>query len=324
VVPADASPARTPSTPSRPAVRVPAELRPPAQPASAPVSAPAPPAPQAAAAPRPRPRPRPGSSRRRRPAPQSRPQSLGAHPGAGDAQRGRHRGAVHQHPSPHRRAHGGVQGHVAARHHRRRGRLRGRRDGCAACSAPEFKAAEGFSLTYLPFISRAVVDAIEEFPYINASVGDGGLVVHRNVNLSVRSTSTSRACWPRWCVTTPTSACGDRPRHRTTSPTGPAPSSSAPTTWWAARSRCPTRASSARCCVAPIINQPQVAILSTDGITRKPVVVTDERGGVDRHPLGGQPHPVVGPPGLRRRLRRPAFLARMKEILETRDWVAEL
>ena len=34
----------------------------------------------------------------------------------------------------------------------------------------EFKKTEGFSLTYLPFISRAVVDAITEFPHMNASV----------------------------------------------------------------------------------------------------------------------------------------------------------
>ena len=40
--------------------------------------------------------------------------------------------------------------------------------------------------------------------------------------------------------------------------------------------------------VAPIINQPQVAILSTDGVSRKPVVVTDEHGAeaVAIHPVG--------------------------------------
>src|SRR5439155_7092270 len=36
----------------------------------------------------------------------------------------------------------------------------------------EFKEREGFSLTYLPFIARAVIDAIEDFPHVNASVGD--------------------------------------------------------------------------------------------------------------------------------------------------------
>ena len=56
---------------------------------------------------------------------------------------------------------------------------------------------------------------------------------------------------------------------------------------------------------AAIINQPQVAILSTDAIKRRPVVVElpdGERG--HRHPLGRQPGHELGPPRLRRRLRR--------------------
>ena len=55
--------------------------------------------------------------------------------------------------------------------------------------------------------------------------------------------------------------------------------------------------------VAPIINQPQVAILSTDGITRRPVAITDERGheSIAIHSVGIH---VVGSSGLRRCLRR--------------------
>ena len=40
-----------------------------------------------------------------------------------------------------------------------------------------WKAREGFSLTYLPFIARAVCDAISEFPNINAHVEGDDLVV---------------------------------------------------------------------------------------------------------------------------------------------------
>ena len=46
-----------------------------------------------------------------------------------------------------------------------------------------FKAANGFSLTYLPFVARAVVDALEEWPYLNSSVGEDELIVHGEVNL---------------------------------------------------------------------------------------------------------------------------------------------
>ena len=48
-----------------------------------------------------------------------------------------------------------------------------------------WKAQEGFSLTYLPFVARAVVDAIEDFPHLNASVGEGELLVHHAVHLAI-------------------------------------------------------------------------------------------------------------------------------------------
>jgi pyruvate dehydrogenase E2 component (dihydrolipoamide acetyltransferase) len=43
-----------------------------------------------------------------------------------------------------------------------------------------FRESEGFGLTYLPFVTRAVVDAIEEFPNVNSSVGDDALIVQRD------------------------------------------------------------------------------------------------------------------------------------------------
>ena len=74
----------------------------------------------------------------------------------------------------------------------------------------------------------------------------------------------------------------------------------------------------------PIINQPQVAILSTDAIVRKPVVV-GHRGRRRRHrdPSGRQPGDGLGSPGLRRCLRS-RFPGEDQADLETRDWSAEL
>lgn len=43
----------------------------------------------------------------------------------------------------------------------------------------------GFSLTYLPFIARAVCLALGEFPHINASMEKGGLRLHPQVNLAI-------------------------------------------------------------------------------------------------------------------------------------------
>jgi 2-oxoglutarate dehydrogenase E2 component (dihydrolipoamide succinyltransferase) len=76
--------------------------------------------------------------------------------------------------------------------------------------------------------------------------------------------------------------------------------------------------------VIPIINQPQVAIMSTDGVSRQPVVITDEFGNeslgihsVGNLTLSWDHRAFDGAYSA-------AFMARVKEIIETRDWSAEV
>lgn len=47
----------------------------------------------------------------------------------------------------------------------------------------EFKAQEGFSLTYTHFILYALVQALKEFPLVNASVDGDNIVVKKDINL---------------------------------------------------------------------------------------------------------------------------------------------
>jgi 2-oxoglutarate dehydrogenase E2 component (dihydrolipoamide succinyltransferase) len=74
----------------------------------------------------------------------------------------------------------------------------------------------------------------------------------------------------------------------------------------------------------PIINQPQVAILSTDGVKRRPVVVTTADGSesIAIHSVGNLAlswdHRAFDG------AYAAAFLQKLKELIETRDWVAEL
>jgi 2-oxoglutarate dehydrogenase E2 component (dihydrolipoamide succinyltransferase) len=73
----------------------------------------------------------------------------------------------------------------------------------------------------------------------------------------------------------------------------------------------------------PIINQPQVAILSTDAIVRRPVVVdADGSESIAIHPVGNLAmawdHRAFDGAYAGR------FLARIKQTLETHDWAAEL
>ena len=169
----------------------------------------------------------------------------------------------------------------------------------------QFKAEEGFSLTYLPFISRAVVDALAEFPHMNATVGNGELIVHQYVNLSIAvdldfngllaPVVTGAEGKRLRAIAREINDLATRARSKRLSPDDLAGG-----TFTISNS-----GAYGTLLVAPIINQPQVAILSTDGVKRRPVVVeAARRVRVDRHPLGRQPHAVVGPPGVRRCLRR--------------------
>lgn len=59
-----------------------------------------------------------------------------------------------------------------------------------AASQAEFQRREGFELTYLPFVAKAVVDALREHPMLNAHYaendrGEAGVVVHRQINLGI-------------------------------------------------------------------------------------------------------------------------------------------
>jgi 2-oxoglutarate dehydrogenase E2 component (dihydrolipoamide succinyltransferase) len=187
-----------------------------------------------------------------------------------------------------------------------------------------FKAEEGFSLTYLPFVARAAVEAMRDFPLLNASVVDDALVVHPQVNLGIAvDLSHEGLIVPVIHRAEEVTLRGlarrirdlaDRARNRqlnaddiaggTFSITNDGPFGTYFT--------------------VPIINQPQVAILATDGIARRPVVVTHDDGSesIAIHSTG-----ILGVSWDHRAVDGAyvsSFLARVAELLAGRDWSAEL
>ena len=187
-----------------------------------------------------------------------------------------------------------------------------------------WKDQEGFSLTYLPFISRALVDALVDFPHMNASIDGDNLVVHQFVDLGiavdldyqgllvpvVRSADAKRLR----AIAREINDLASRARSRKLSPDE----------IQGATFTITNNGSAGSVLTMPIINQPQVAILSTDAIVRKPVVVTTADGSesIAIHPVGylsmAWDHRAFDGAYAGR------FLARIKEILETQDWSAEL
>jgi pyruvate dehydrogenase E2 component (dihydrolipoamide acetyltransferase) len=188
----------------------------------------------------------------------------------------------------------------------------------------EWRAREGFPLTYLPFIVRAFCDTVEDYPRVNASVDGENLVVHHDIHVGIavdldfqgliapviRNADGKRLR----LISREIHDLATRARNKQLMPdeimggtltiTNPGPFGTYVT--------------------LPIINQPQVAILSTDGIRKRPWVVTGPEGEDSlaiRHvgvlALGWDHRAFDGAYAA-------AFLRAMKEIVETHDWEAEL
>lgn len=49
----------------------------------------------------------------------------------------------------------------------------------------EFQARYGFSLTFLPFVTRAAAIALREFPIVNASIEDKNIIYHSEINIGI-------------------------------------------------------------------------------------------------------------------------------------------
>lgn len=183
-------------------------------------------------------------------------------------------------------------------------------------------------LSYLPFVARAVIDAVAEFPHLNASVDVDRLVVHRDVHLGVavdvdrealmvpviRSAGDLRV----QALSDAIADVADRARRRRL---GADEFSGATIT-------VTNVGSYGTFVTTPIINQPQVAILSTDGVHMAPVAVRTDDGRGDRE-WGVAVHPV-GNLSLSFDHRAfdgayaAAFLARVRELLQNRDWSGEV
>jgi len=187
-----------------------------------------------------------------------------------------------------------------------------------------WKAGEGFSLTYLPFISRAVVDALREFPHLNASIDGDNLIVHGYVDLGIAVDLDYTG------LLVPVVRNADGKRIRAIAREINDLASRAhnrkllPDEIQGGTFTISNNGSAGSVLTMPIINQPQVAILSTDAIVRKPVVVTAADGSesIAIHPVGNLAmswdHRAFDGAYAGR------FLARIKQILESQDWSAEL
>ena len=164
---------------------------------------------------------------------------------------------------------------------------------------PSF-AEKGVPLTYLAFVAQAVVESLEEFPALNASVDGDEIVRHPDVNLGIAVSLDAGLIVPvipkaqRLSLEGIAAAIADvagRAREGKLAPDevqGGTFTITNPGQFGAVLA-------------TPIINQPQVAILDLEAIVKRPVVRGVRRRRLDCDPPDGIPADVLGPPRARRR-----------------------
>jgi len=182
-----------------------------------------------------------------------------------------------------------------------------------------FKERNGASLSYLPFVARAVCDVLRQMPPVNASIDIPGktMTFHPYVNLGIAVDLDQQG------LIVPVVKDADQlnisgiaqqiTRKANAGRARKLPPEDMQGSTFTITNPGRTYAS------APIINQPNVAILSTEGVSRRPVAVGDAIGihhvGIislvyDHRAFDG----VTGT----------GFLLAVKDILENRDWEPEV
>jgi len=156
----------------------------------------------------------------------------------------------------------------------------------------EWEKRNGTKLTFMPFIARATVAAMQQHPIVNSSVEGDNIHYHSNVNLGI-------AVSLDWGLIVPVikraeelnflglqraiNDLSERARHKKLNPDDVSGGTFTIT----------NPGSIGGLFGMPIIMQPQVAILGTGGIVKTPVVMTDDDG-VDSIAIRSVMHVVLG------------------------------
>ena len=132
----------------------------------------------------------------------------------------------------------------------------------------------GFGLTYLPFITRAVVAALRDYPLLNASLDNTNIIYHNEINIGIAVALENGLIVPVVRAADEKNVLGlqrsivdlaTRARSRQLKPDEVVGGTFSITNFGSFGSTLAT----------PVINQPQVAILGIGTVDKTPVVVDD-------------------------------------------------
>lgn len=138
----------------------------------------------------------------------------------------------------------------------------------------EFKAKEGFNLTFLPFFIKAVVESIKQFPIMNSVWAGDKIIMRKNINISIAVATDDALFVPVIKDADQKSIYGlaravDELAAKTRQGKLSMDDMSGGTF------TVNNTGSFGSVLSAPIINQPQAAIVSMESIVKRPVVIDD-------------------------------------------------
>ena len=182
---------------------------------------------------------------------------------------------------------------------------------------------EGFTLTYLAFIARAVSVALAKFPLLNASLDGDDLVLHPRINIGIAVDLNFEGLVVPVVKEVPGKSLPQLAREINDLAQRARNHRLKPDDVTGGTYTLSNSGVFGTLITAPIINQPQVAILSVDGVHKKPVVIEGPQGdSIAIRPIG-----VLAQTFDHRAIDgaySAAFLREVKTLIETRDWMQAL
>lgn len=189
--------------------------------------------------------------------------------------------------------------------------------------SPQWKADKGYSLTYLPFISRAITMAIKEFPHVNSSVVGDGIQIHSLVNLGIAVDLNFEGLVVPVIKDCANKSVGQIAEGIKTVATKAKARKLTPDDMSGATYTLSNSGPFGTMMTASIISQPQVAIMSTDGIKKRPVVIESEHGDT----IGIRPVGILAQSFDHRAFDgaySAAFLNHVRQLIEQTDWASQI
>ena len=186
-----------------------------------------------------------------------------------------------------------------------------------------WKAREGFLLTFMPFVTRAISIALGKFPKINANFNGDSLVLAKRINIGIAVDLNFDGLMVPVLKDVPNKSLPQIAREINDLATRARAGKLRPDDLTEGTYTISNNGSFGTVITAPIINVPQVAILSTDVVRKKPVVIeTPEGDSIAVRPIG-----VLAQTFDHRAIDgaySAAFLREVKTIIETRVWTQDL